>query len=153
MSFSYSGDPASSPVDQLRFTTQDTDPAFPLLNDEELAWLADQWLPAYGSLTFVASVAAATIARKFTGVVSVSADGVSVNTSELAERYTKMAAGLRAEYKAEAVDVAAHWNDEQPRRFRVGLHDNIEAAGQDYGNTGDDPYATNEYLSAYGVFP
>lgn len=156
MTFSYSGDPADSPLDQLRFLIQDTDTAFPLLTNEELVWLEGQWMPLYDSLTFVASIAAAAIARKFTGIVSVSADGVSVNTSELSARYTTMASGLRQEYKDSLAGAEPQWNQDSPRRFRIGLHDSIAAGMQDYGDYGDlsiNPFMVAEYMDNIGVFP
>ena len=154
MGFNYSGDPGASTLDQLRFTLADTDPAFPLLTDEELVWLEGQWMPLYDSLTFVASIAAATISRKFTGVVSVSADGVSVNTSELAGRYKEMATGLRQEYKDSLTGAGPLWNNDSPRRFRVGLHDYIAAGLQDYGDLdAANPFMVAEYMQDIGVFP
>ena len=153
MSFTYSGSPGDSDIDQLRFTLADTDVAFPLLTDEELTWLAAQWMPLYDSLTFVASIAAATISRKFVGIVSVSADGVSVNTSELAGRYKEMAVQLRAEYKDTLTGAGPIWGDEAERCFRMGLHD-ISAAGlQDYGNLQIANYLITEHLDAWGSFP
>ena len=153
MTFSYSGDPANSDLDQLRFTLADTDVAFQLLSDEELTWLAGQWMPRYDSLTFVASIAAATISRKFTGIVSVSADGVSVNTSELAERYSKMALGLRKEYKDSMAPGSPIWGDTSERCYRIGLHDIAGAGLQDYGDLDVSPSRSLEWLDATGVFP
>ena len=156
MAFNYSGDPATSPLDQLRFLAQDTDSTFPLLSDEEHTWLVGQWMPLYDSMIFVASIAAAAIARKFTGLVSVSADGVSVSTSELTGRYTEMAKALRQEYKDSLVGAGPQWNQDSPRRFRIGLHDSIEAGLQDYGDYADpttNPFMVAEYMESIGVFP
>lgn len=154
MTFTYSGDPADGDVNQLRFILQDTDPAFPLLTNEELVWLTGAWMPLYDSLTFVASIAAATISRKFTGLVSVSADGVSVNVSELTARYTEMAKALRREYKDSLIGGGPVWNDEQPRRFKVGLHDAIEVGMQDFGDfDAANPFLISDYMAANGVFP
>lgn len=150
MAFTYSGDPASSEKDQLRFLLQDTDAMFPLLQDEELAWLIAEWMPKYDSLLYVASVAAATISRRFAGIVSVSADGVSVNTADLAQRYRDLALELRDQYKAAMiggeVDIANVMIGSgpepgvRPLRFGVGLHDNPEAGLQDYGTWSFDPF-------------
>lgn len=153
MTFTYSSDPATTPLDELRFTLQDTDPGFPLMQDEELQYLMEQWLPRYDSLIYVAAIAADTVARKFTGIVSVSADGVSVSTSDLAQRYRDMATGLRAEYKAAQVGWAINIDNLlvgsemdqsiRPLRFGVGLHDNDEAGSQDYGGRSYDAFSVS----------
>src|SRR5690606_19557669 len=101
--FTYSGDPATSDKDEVRFLLQDTDASLPLLQDEEIAWLIAEWMPRYDSLIYVASVGAATISRRFAGIVSVSADGVSVNTADLAQRYRDLALELRDQYKASMI--------------------------------------------------
>lgn len=158
MTFSYSGSPADSQIDQVRFTLGDTNSAFPLLTDQELQFLVDQWLTRYDSLTFVAAIAAATISRKFVGLVSVSADGVTVNTSELAQRYRDLAVALRAEYKLEMTGAEIDLTNTQPGRFRIGLHDNLQAGLQDFGDFGMDadgpnPFVITEYMLFTGVFP
>jgi hypothetical protein len=151
VAWTYSGDPASSPRDELRFTIQDTDTSLQLLTDGELDWLLSQWMERFDSITYVASIAAGVIARKFTGIVSVSSDGVSVSTADLAARYRDMAAALRDEYKAHQVGApvdianlmigsAPDWSI-RPLRFGVGLHDNYAAGSQDFGGQTYDPYS------------
>jgi len=39
MAWSYSGNPSSSPLDELRFKIGDTDPAAPIFSDEELEYI------------------------------------------------------------------------------------------------------------------
>lgn len=150
MSFSYSGDPSTSDRDELRFTLQDTDAGFQLLTDEELDFLLVKWLEKFPSVTFVASIAAATISRKFTGIVAISSDGVSVSTGDLAQRYRDLAANLRDEYKADQVGAEVDITNLligysldpsiKPLRFGIGLHDNLEAGQQDYGGWTYSPY-------------
>jgi hypothetical protein len=43
MSFSYSGNPATSDVDRYRFMLGDTDANAPILQDEEIAWLIQEY--------------------------------------------------------------------------------------------------------------
>lgn len=151
MAFTYSGDPSSSEKDEVRFHLQDTDPGFPLLLDEEITWLIEEWKPKYDSLLYVASVGAATISRRFAGMVSVSADGVSVQTGDLADRYRALAVELRAQHASSMVggevdisNVMIGSGPEpgvRPLRFSVGLHDNPEAGLQDYGGWTHDPFS------------
>lgn len=155
MAFTYVA-PDASDKDEVRFYLQDTDPGFPLLQDEEIQWLIDEWMPKYDSLIYVASVGAAVISNKFTGLVPVSADGVSVSVGDLSERYRAMAASLREQYKAAQINadinidnlLVGHSPDPsiRPLRFGVGLHDNPEAGQQDYGGQTADPF-----LDAAGV--
>lgn len=150
MSWTYAGDPSASPMAELRFIIQDTDSSLQLLSDEELQYLIDIWMERFDSITYVGSVAAGVIARKFTGIVSVTADGVSVSTADLASRYRDMAAALRQEYKAAQVgglvDIAnlmvgtSADHSIRPLRFGVGLHDNPEAGSQDFGGWTYDPF-------------
>jgi hypothetical protein len=153
VAFTYSGDPGASDLDQVRFTLQDVNSAFPLLSNEEYAFLIATWMPRYSSLTFVAAIAAATISRKFVGLVSVSADGVSVNVSELTGRYRDLAVALRAEYKLEAVGGELDLTNTQPARFRMGLHDSLAAGMQDFGDLSTNAFLTHEYLMVTGTFP
>lgn len=141
--WSYSGDPTSSDRDEVRFKLQDTDPAFRLLSDTELDYLIGKWSALGYPNSFIAAVAAGVIARKFAGIVTVSADGVSVNTAELAANYRAIAVDLRNEYKDEAdiadVDlgnlfVGAELDASiKPLTFGEGMHDNPAAGQQDYG--------------------
>lgn len=150
MTWTYAGDPTASPLAELRFIIQDTDTTLQLLSDEELQYLITVWMERFDSITYVGSIAAGVIARKFTGIVSVSADGVSVSTADLSSRYRDMAAALREEYKAAQVgglvDIAnlmvGNTPDHsiRPLRFGVGLHDNPEAGSQDFGGWTYDPF-------------
>jgi hypothetical protein len=155
MAFTYSGDPSSSDLDQVRFLVQDTDPGTPLLSDEEITFLIGKWFPLYDSLTYVAAVCAAAISRRFVSLVNVSADGVSVDVEALAQRFRDLAVELRAEYRREQ-EVGADIDIEnvmvgttpdpsiRPLRFAVGLHDNWQAGQQDYGGWTYDPFADAE---------
>jgi hypothetical protein len=154
VAFTYSGDPSSTDKDEVRFHLQDTDAGFPLLLDEEIEWLIDEWKPKYDSLLYVASVGAATISRRFAGMVSVSADGVNVQTGDLAERYRALAVELREQHTASMVGGEVDISNimigsgpepgVKPLRFGVGLHDNPEAGLQDYGTWSYDPFRAAE---------
>jgi len=43
MSWSYSGDPSTSPIDALRFLISDTDESSPIMQDEELQFLITEY--------------------------------------------------------------------------------------------------------------
>jgi hypothetical protein len=161
--WTYSGDPSTSDVDQVRFTLQDVDGELPLLLDLEIQWLIDEWLPRYSSLTYVAAVAAAVVSRKFAGIVSVSADGVSVNTADLSQRYRDLAVQLHQEYQAAQVGGEVDISNVligtsvdysiRPLRFGLNLHDNPDAGLQDFGSWTYDPFRTNAPTELTGGVP
>ena len=144
MSWSYSGDPASSDKDAVRFWVQDTDQSVPLLSDEEIDYLLSMWTPQYGSVIFVAAMAAEVIAAKYTGEVSVAADGVSVQVGDLSARFQLLAQRLRAQYKNESAGAepfltGVMWDEVRdasikPLIFGVGFMDNYEVGKADYGD-------------------
>ena len=143
MSWTYSGAPGSSDLDQVRFYVQDTDPARQLLTNEEISFLIAQWSDAVNSPLYVAAVAAEVIAAKFVPEVNVSGDGISVDQGSLQQRYNDLASSLRDQYKAlyqnQGPDLSTILLDEfpdttiKPLSFGVGMHDNVWAGQQNYG--------------------
>ncbi len=144
MTWSYAG-PAASDRDAVRFLVGDTDETTQLLSDEEIDYLVGQWLLRYDSVLYVAAVAADQISTRFAGLVDVSADGVSVSTAQLSQRYAELAARLRAQHKNAQVGgeidlsnlMAGATLDAgiEPLTFSRGMHDNPAAGQQDYGGT------------------
>ncbi len=142
--WSYSGDPADSELDEVRFWCQDVKENRPLLQDEEIEFLIYKWYEQTGSLIFVASVACEVIAAKMAAEVNASADGVSVNTGELQQRYVNLAQRLRDQAKAEIDDDVSFpsgtlWSTQddpriEPLVFGVGSMDNYEVGRADYGD-------------------
>jgi hypothetical protein len=141
--WSYSGDPSTSDKDAVRFYIGDIDESLQLLQDEDIDFLLKKWLPLYGSDLLVAAGAAEIIANHFAREVSVSADGVSVASNELQQKYNDLAANLRDMYKIEQIGTPIlpgvlydnTWDSSiKPLRFGIGFTDNYEAGRQDYGD-------------------
>lgn len=61
MSFSYSGDPSSSKLDECRFTIGDTNSAEPIMQDEEIWYLIDTYGSDTNKLLYNLFVRAATL--------------------------------------------------------------------------------------------
>lgn len=152
--WSYSGDPASSDKDEVRFYTQDVIEQRPLLQDEEIQFLLIEWLEQMGSILFVAATACEIIAAKFAAEVSVSADGVSVSSGDLQQRYMNLAEQLREQAHIKLDDDVSMGLEElwdvgldagiDPLMFGIGFHDNWEAGRQDYGNyKPNSPYSSS----------
>lgn len=158
----YAG-PAASDKDAVRFWVQDTNPADELLTDSEITYLLDKFMPVHPSVIFVASMAAEVISAKFAREVSVSADGVSVGTSELASKYRDLAMKLRDQAKEDLSSGAFpdlggimwdQYKDQsiKPLVFGVGFMDNIEVGRADYGDYDPSDYQwfTSGLVSGYG---
>lgn len=144
MSWSYSGDPSTSDLDEVRFYIQDTQTADQLLSNEEVNFLITKYAMAFGSNMYSASVVCKFIAAKFAREVNFSGDGVSMSASDLQQKYATLAENLYAQYKQEAgadggPDVGGIiWGEEldwdiKPLNFSLGMGDNYEAGRQSYG--------------------
>lgn len=95
MSWSYSGDPATSALDLSRFLIRDTELGDQLLQNEELQFLIDTWGDAYEA----ARNAAMTLAAKFTRQ---SVQSKSVGDLSISESF----AGRANEYRELAQSIA-----------------------------------------------
>lgn len=157
MTTSYSGDPATSDLDEVRFYLSDDGPDNWYLTDEEIYFLIDRYMPAYGSLLGVAAMGAEVIAGSMADQVSVSADGVSVSTGELQQRFNDLATSLRDQMHSQVLDIpvtnvqsGTQFDPSiDPLVFGVGFHDNPSAGIQDTGNVGNwgyYPVAAEEVL-------
>lgn len=158
MSFSYSGDPASSDLDEVRYRLGDTDSTNPLLTDEEIQFQIDTWKDKYDSNTWAAAECAETLVARFAREISYSADGVSVGGQELQDKYTALAGTLRAQYQRSQTygppDAGGILAGEEfdstikPLSFSKGMHDNRRAGQQEYG--GEGPYLLDPNI--YGTY-
>lgn len=160
MSWSYSGDPSASELDQVRLYIQDTDSGRQLLTDEEILFVLDQWAATHNHPLWAAAVCAEIIASKFVGEVNVSADGINVDQGSLQGKYNDLAGSLRDQYHAlmgvVAPDAGTMYDTVPdptipPLSFGVGMDDNAWAGKQDYGRDrgpgkfptyGDDTFET-----------
>lgn len=147
-------DPSESDKDAVRFLLGDTNPDRALVSDGEIEFMLTRWMPVYNTIEGVASTVADTIAARFAREANFSADGVSVGLASLAQQFRDLAANLRTQHKNLLVgglpDVGGITPGEQtspdiaPFDFGTGMHDNLEAGRQEYGNR---PYP--EYIAEY----
>lgn len=87
MTWTYSGNPAASDKDAVRFFTQDTDSGDQLLSDEELTYL----LNLAGNTISAAISASHAISVKFAKMADQTVGSISASYSRRAEVYAKMA--------------------------------------------------------------
>ena len=141
---SYTGDPATSLHDAVRFWAQDADPDFWFLTDSEIDYITEFVSDTTNSdPMWIASVVAISIAAKVTREVSISADGVSIDTASLQQRFLTLAQTLRDAYDETHGDMelptpalSGHNPDPRvpPLLFGIGNSDNFDAGRQDYGD-------------------
>jgi hypothetical protein len=161
----YSGDPATSPIDEVRFWAQDTGTP-PLLSDPEITYLINYYVVDFpdgqASPLLVAALAADRIAAKYVGFVNISADGVNYSGDQLQQRWSALAKSLRESEKTLRVAGAGPYvggilrnqappPGVEPPEFGIGMNDNPEAMDQSggwYGTTS--LYGPNEPADIYG---
>lgn len=94
MAWSYSGNPAASAQDEVRFLVGDTDTADQQISDEEIAYaLAETGNVVYDAAAMVARAIAAKWAKK----ADKSVGGLSINYSQKHDRYVGLAEALAEE--------------------------------------------------------
>ena len=130
---SYSGDPADSECDAVRFLLGDTDTSDEILADEEIVFLLDN----EGSPLKAAIVAADTIANLFSGdSTSYRIGGVEVRRGQRAEQFRRRADELRRSLLEQGVNLFAGGvsiankaevvadTDRVAPHFKVGMFEN-----------------------------
>lgn len=148
--FTYSGNPSSSPLDAVRFLVGDTNPAAYFLTDDEISFLITEFTPpppAQPNVPEAAGAAAEAIAAELSREVTYSADGVSVSADTLAAKFYTVAEkirtlGLRSDVVAGpdfgwggpggAMFAETYDASLRPLTFSVGMHDNYRAGQQDF---------------------
>lgn len=100
MTYSYSGDPAASDQDAVRFEIQDTDPNAPLLQDEEIAFTLDNEAGPEGDRTPAGMLSAAArcceaLSRRFAMQADTVVGSLQTTYSKMAENYAERASELR----------------------------------------------------------
>lgn len=145
MTWTYSGDPTTSPRDAVRFWCQDTLAERPLLADEEIDYLVGLAAPIWDHDVATAALAADAIVAKFSGEPTISGDGVSIDFSTVVTQYRALGESLRDQYDRMAgagampiafgIDLIAVTDPSvRPPSFGKGFMDNPRAGGQEYGN-------------------
>lgn len=85
--WSYTGNPATRPIDRIRFLSGDTDSTNPQLNDQEMQYLIDTWTPNY---YLAAAFACEAIGGKYLSILDTTK---SVGDLSLSTKYADSAKG------------------------------------------------------------
>lgn len=142
-SFTYSGNPASSPRDEVRFLIGDTDATRPVLFDAEVDYL----LASQPSALAAATEGARRAAARFASLADLSVDGLSIAYSQRRDAYTALAADLSARESAATptrnVPTMISLAAPAAPPLRVGMH----------ANTGGDAQAQTGYVAGTATAP
>lgn len=146
MAFTYSGDPATSEKDQVRFLISDTNSTDVQLQDEEILWL----LEVEPNVYYAAARAAETIAATFTQEVTVSADGMSFSGKDLTSNYLDLADRLRAMAKFRGrmghpyVGGISHAERDKDDADSDLIKTHFRSGGMDHPQTDSDPLRSDQ---------
>jgi len=124
MTWSYSGDPDESPLDEARFLLGDTDEEDPLITNEEINYTLK-----HNKVTYTAcAVCCDTLARKYSREIAsqMGSGSLQVQAQQRAEAFTKRAAELRAMVisKVPAYSVGSDPSVDRPATFKRGMMEN-----------------------------
>ncbi len=97
MAWTYSGDPASSTRDKVRFLCGDTDTNDQQLNDAEIAFLISEWTGAYLAAANACDAIASKFQRQSDYSKSVGDMSISTQFQAQAQNYLQRATSLRAQ--------------------------------------------------------
>lgn len=157
MSFSYNvpTDDDAGRRDAIRFLLGDTNPQAPYLQDEEIDYVISKWWDKYKVVEMLAAVLADQIAARYASEASYSADGVSVSLGPVGDQFRTLGASLREQYRALLVGGSPDVGGVSPYEersgnirnfsFGTGMHDDLAAGPQDYGDRGSDFFPVEYY--------
>jgi hypothetical protein len=132
VTWTYSGDPADSSLDAVRFTIGDTDTTDQLISDEEIAYM----VALHGNIKRAASESARAIAAKFARLMSRSIGGLQADFSAKYRQYLELADNLLTKdelqpvspyisgYTRSAKEAVELDTDREPTFSRKGIMDN-----------------------------
>lgn len=122
MAWSYSGDPKTSPKDEVRFILGDTDAIDPILSDEEIEYTLEL---SDNNVQRAAAEACSKIIAKYVREVDYTIGPESVKAGQRLDNWRRLLADIESKLVSNAAPI---WTgSDGPLRpiFDVGLHDNI----------------------------
>lgn len=121
MTWNYSGDPASSDRDAVRFLIGDTNTSAQLVSDEEIAWALTE---AGGNVYRAASNLCDNVAAKFSNSTQRTVGSLSINLAEKAQHYRDLAKTLRRKAALRGGALVVLTQEDSNVYVWKGMHDN-----------------------------
>lgn len=118
MSFSYSGNPADSPLDECRFLLGDTNEAEPILQDEEIEYIIDQAGSNHDMLCYELFKRAATI---FAHQIKRSLGPQSEDPTSRLEYFKEQAKEYKSKMSYSGISIPKYGH---PKIFSIGMQNN-----------------------------
>lgn len=160
----YTGNPADSVLDAIRFWLQDTANP-PLLADNEITYFVNYAVDYTADPILLAAGLCSILVARFTGKVNVTGDGITVNVEALSDKYRALEVDLRNQWNelngnkgfpyAGGMDFF-DWVSRigiKPQLFAIGMNDNPRGASQLFDHRAplalemaDDYYGTPSYF-------
>lgn len=118
--YTYSGDPNTSPKDAVRFYLHDRGPDTWLFSDEEIEFM----LATQGNIWGAAAELAIVQSTKYTDMRDKTVGPLSIRYGEVANRWLELAKSLRSRGSRNSGAVAIMTQKQRGRHyFRTGIHD------------------------------
>jgi hypothetical protein len=139
MTWTYSGNPSNSQLDEVRFIIGDTDTTDQLLSNEEINYM----IATHGASRYAASESCRAIAAKFARLMNRSIGGLSADFSAKYRQYLELSESIEAQEELVPVGpFASGWSrsgkeaveadaDREPIFGRKGVMDNPRANAVD----------------------
>ena len=118
MSWTYSGNPADSPIDECRFLIGDTNEDEPIMQDEEIQYIIDTYGPNYNQIKFQLFNRAATL---FARDIKRTLGPQSEDPTDRLNFYKQQAASYKAKLAASGLSLP---KNAYPKVFRKGMQNN-----------------------------
>lgn len=120
MTWTYSGNPADSTLDKIRFYIGDTDTNYQLLSDEEINFIIDEHTNTYKIL----SILCYTLATKYARAVDKEIGGASAALSQKSKMYIRLGDKYEKLSKTEFIPTSDFLSsDTHDAIFDIGMHD------------------------------
>lgn len=119
---SYSGDPSSSELDQVRFLIRDTDMNAPLFTDPEVYWLLAEWGDPYVAAWNAADTLTARYAQLADTSKRVGDLSLSTSYSSKADQYRSLSSALQRQAGRKAAPLITDTSDAESA-FTMGQFD------------------------------
>lgn len=121
--YTYSGDPSSSVIDQIRFLVQDTNITAALLSDQEITYLSTKWKNVF----MAAAEAADVIGSKYVSYADKTVGPLRIRKSDLSQRYYDLGKSLRQRASRNTGALATLTATVRDPMFKIGMNDTTSA--------------------------
>lgn len=116
----YSGDPSTSPKDEVRFLLSDTDMSDPIFTDQEIMFLLEE----NGGPYMAAAEGAMIQSGKYSQMSDMSVGPLSISYGEVADRWSELASNLQRRASKTGVEPILTGNSKYfPPVFSIGMND------------------------------